>query len=88
MCGHTSSLCQTFARLSSPGEKWIVSCHPYSGGRGEEERERERERKREKERRGEGEERGGGSGTCKYVERDDVATLDMQWRDSLADGLD
>ena len=30
----------------------------------------------------------GGSGTCKYVERDDVATLDMQWRDSLADGLD
>ena len=37
---------------------------------------------------GEGRGRGGGSGTCKYVERDDVATLDMQWRDSLADGLD
>ena len=32
LCGHTSSLCQTFARLSSPGEKWIVSCHPCSGG--------------------------------------------------------
>ena len=32
VCEHTSSPCQTFARLSSLGEIWIVSCHPCSGG--------------------------------------------------------
>ena len=47
------------------------------GGRGEGEG-----KKREK--RG----RRGGSGTCKYVKRDDVPSFNMQWRDSLADGLD
>ena len=66
------------------------------GGEGKKTEKRGRGRKRERGRGGEGErgegrgERGGrgGSGTCKYVERDDVASLNMQWRDSLADGLD
>ena len=43
--------------------------------------------------RGKGEGRGGGekrggSSTCKCVGRDDVTSLNMQWRNSLADGLD
>ena len=60
MCGHTSSLCQTAARLASPGGKWIVSCHPCSGvervGRGE---------------RGEGEADGEGKGEGREKEEEE-----------------
>ena len=56
------------------GEKWIVSCHPCSGGerRGKGEKEREKEREREegevRKREMEGEKRrGGGSGISKCV---------------------
>ena len=58
------------------------------GGRGEGERE---DRERGERGRGKGEEgkkKEKRSGTCKYVKRDDVASFNMQWRDSLADGLD
>ena len=80
MCEHTSSPCQTFARLSSLGGIWIVSCHPCSGGK------REGRGKRLE---------GGGKGRIQeevvnvnYVDRDDMTSLDMQWRNSLADCLD